>query len=134
MAHQVTVDAGRGGPALGDRPHDQRLPAAHIAGHEHPGHRGLEVVGAGHIAAVGQVHAELAELGVELTDRGNVARSADFETSVPGVFVAGDMGRGQSLIVWAIAEGRAAAAGVDRHLMGHTALPAPIQPTAAPQR
>jgi len=76
----------------------------------------------------------LTELGVELTDRGNVARNADFETSVPGVFVAGDMGRGQSLIVWAIAEGRAAAAGVDRFLMGHTALPAPIAPTAAPQR
>jgi glutamate synthase (NADPH/NADH) small chain len=53
---------------------------------------------------------------------------------VPGVFVAGDMGRGQSLIVWAIAEGRAAAAGVDRFLMGHTALPAPIKPTAVPQR
>ena len=76
----------------------------------------------------------LTDLGVELTDRGNVARGGDFETSVPGVFVAGDMGRGQSLIVWAIAEGRAAAAGVDRFLMGHTALPAPIQPTAAPQR
>ncbi len=76
----------------------------------------------------------LSELGVELTDRGNVARNADFETSVPGVFVAGDMGRGQSLIVWAIAEGRAAAAGVDRFLMGHTALPAPIAPSAAPQR
>ena len=76
----------------------------------------------------------LSELGVDLTDRGNVARTDDFETSVPGVFVAGDMGRGQSLIVWAIAEGRAAAAGVDRHLMGHTALPAPIRPTAVPQR
>jgi glutamate synthase (NADPH/NADH) small chain len=76
----------------------------------------------------------ISELGVALTDRGNVARNADFETSVPGVFVAGDMGRGQSLIVWAIAEGRAAAAGVDRFLMGHTALPAPIAPTAAPQR
>ena len=76
----------------------------------------------------------LSDLGVEVTDRGNVARNAEFETSVPGVFVAGDMGRGQSLIVWAIAEGRAAAAGVDRHLMGHTALPAPIRPTAAPQR
>ena len=50
------------------------------------------------------------------------------------MFVAGDMGRGQSLIVWAIAEGRAAAAGVDRYLMGHSALPAPIAPTAAPQR
>ena len=76
----------------------------------------------------------LTDLGVELTDRGNVARNADFATTVPGVFVAGDMGRGQSLIVWAIAEGRAAAAGVDRYLMGHTALPAPISPSAAPQR
>ena len=76
----------------------------------------------------------LADLGVGFTDRGTVARNADFETSVPGVFVAGDMGRGQSLIVWAIAEGRAAAAGVDRYLMGHSALPAPISPSAAPQR
>ncbi|HSA40944.1 MAG TPA: FAD-dependent oxidoreductase, partial [Mycobacterium sp.] len=76
----------------------------------------------------------LTELGVELTERGNVSRDDDFQTSVPGVFVAGDMGRGQSLIVWAIAEGRAAAAGVDRYLMGETALPAPIAPTAAPQR
>ncbi|MCG5433032.1 glutamate synthase subunit beta [Mycobacterium sp. MYCO198283] len=76
----------------------------------------------------------LTELGVDFTDRGNVARNDDFETSVPGVFVAGDMGRGQSLIVWAIAEGRAAAAAVDRYLMGVTALPAPIKPTAAPQR
>jgi glutamate synthase (NADPH/NADH) small chain len=76
----------------------------------------------------------LTDLGVKLTDRGNVDRNSDFETSVPGVFVAGDMGRGQSLIVWAIAEGRAAAAGVDRYLMGHSALPAPIKPTAAPQR
>ncbi len=74
----------------------------------------------------------LTDLEVKLTDRGNVARGADFDTSVPGVFVAGDMGRGQSLIVWAIAEGRAAAAGVDRYLMGATALPAPVKPTAAP--
>ena len=76
----------------------------------------------------------LTDLGVEFDQRGNVARDADFATSVPGVFVAGDMGRGQSLIVWAIAEGRAAAAGVDRYLMGRTALPAPIKPTAVPQR
>ena len=76
----------------------------------------------------------LTELGVELTDRGNVTRDKDFQSSVPGVFVAGDMGRGQSLIVWAIAEGRAAAAGADRYLMGQTALPVPIKPTAAPQR
>ncbi|MCV7192912.1 glutamate synthase subunit beta [Mycolicibacterium brumae] len=76
----------------------------------------------------------LTDLGVQLTDRGNVYRDNDFQTSAPGVFVAGDMGRGQSLIVWAIAEGRAAAAGVDRYLMGSSALPAPIKPTAAPQR
>ena len=76
----------------------------------------------------------LSDLGVEFTDRGNVARDDLYATSVPGVFVAGDMGRGQSLIVWAIAEGRAAAAAVDNYLMGVTALPAPIKPTAAPQR
>jgi glutamate synthase (NADPH/NADH) small chain len=74
----------------------------------------------------------LTDLGVKLTERGNVARGADFDSSIPGVFVAGDMGRGQSLIVWAIAEGRAAAAAADRYLMGSTALPAPIKPTAAP--
>jgi glutamate synthase (NADPH/NADH) small chain len=76
----------------------------------------------------------LSDLGVEFTDRGNVARADNFETSVPGVFVAGDMGRGQSLIVWAIAEGRAAAAAVDRFLVGRSALPAPITSTTAPQR
>jgi glutamate synthase (NADPH) small chain len=76
----------------------------------------------------------LTDLGVEFSERGNVARGADFQTTVPGVFVAGDMGRGQSLIVWAIAEGRAAAAAVDTFLVGESALPAPITPTAAPQR
>ncbi|WP_137144982.1 glutamate synthase subunit beta [Mycolicibacterium sp. CR10] len=76
----------------------------------------------------------LTDLSVEINERGNVSRDSAFATSVPGVFVAGDMGRGQSLIVWAIAEGRAAAAGVDRYLMGRTALPAPIKPTAVPQR
>ncbi len=69
-------------------------------------------------------------LGVELDGRGNVARDADWATNVPGVFVAGDMGRGQSLIVWAIAEGRAAAAAVDRALCGDTLLPAPVLPTS----
>ncbi|MGH3941254.1 MAG: glutamate synthase subunit beta [Pseudonocardiaceae bacterium] len=71
-------------------------------------------------------------LGVEFEPRGNVARDADFMTSVPGVFAAGDMGRGQSLIVWAIAEGRSAAAGVDRYLTGRDVLPAPIAPTDRP--
>ena len=73
-------------------------------------------------------------LGVEITDRGNVKRNDKWETTVDGVFVAGDMGRGQSLIVWAIAEGRACASAVDRYLEGHTALPAPIRPTAVAQR
>jgi glutamate synthase (NADPH/NADH) small chain len=76
----------------------------------------------------------LTELGVELDARGNVVRNSHFETSVPGVFVAGDMGRGQSLIVWAIAEGRSAAAGVDTFLQGSTILPTPIAPTAVPLR
>jgi glutamate synthase (NADPH/NADH) small chain len=74
----------------------------------------------------------LDELGVELDERGNVARDASFQASVPGVFACGDMGRGQSLIVWAIAEGRSCAAGVDGWLMGTTMLPAPIEPGARP--
>ncbi|MEW9531442.1 glutamate synthase subunit beta [Microbispora sp. NPDC049125] len=64
--------------------------------------------------------------------RGNVARGKSYETAVEGVYAAGDMGRGQSLIVWAIAEGRSAAAAVDRYLTGETALPVPIPPTARP--
>jgi len=71
-------------------------------------------------------------LGVELDERGNVKRDASFQSTEPGVFACGDMGRGQSLIVWAIAEGRSCAAGVDRYLMGDTMLPAPIAPTARP--
>jgi glutamate synthase (NADPH/NADH) small chain len=76
----------------------------------------------------------LSDLGVEFDARGNVARSPDYETSVPGVFVAGDMGRGQSLIVWAIAEGRSAAAHVDRYLraLDRPRLPVAIPPTARP--
>ncbi|MDQ1250584.1 MAG: glutamate synthase small chain [Actinomycetota bacterium] len=72
------------------------------------------------------------QLGVELDGRGNLRRDDDYMTRVPGVFVAGDAGRGQSLIVWAIAEGRAAAAAVDRFLQGSTELPSPIPPTARP--
>ena len=72
------------------------------------------------------------QFGVELDGRGNIARDATYASSVPGVFVAGDCGRGQSLIVWAIAEGRSCAAAVDRWLMGSTVLPAPIPPTARP--
>ena len=65
----------------------------------------------------------LTDLGVALDARGNVAVNDDKATSVPGVFAAGDMSRGQSLIVWAIQEGRAAARGVDKYLMGETQLP-----------
>jgi glutamate synthase (NADPH/NADH) small chain len=72
------------------------------------------------------------QLGVELDERGNVKRDNDYESSETGVFVAGDAGRGQSLIVWAIAEGRAAAAAVDKYLTGSTTLPVPIPPTERP--
>jgi len=68
----------------------------------------------------------LEQLGVGLDGRGNVARNKRWATNVDDVFVCGDMGRGQSLIVWAIAEGRSAAAAVDTHLMGETLLPAPL--------
>ena len=69
------------------------------------------------------------QLGVSLDERRNVARDENYATDVDGVFVCGDAGRGQSLIVWAIAEGRACAAGVDEYLSGSTKLPRPIAPT-----
>lgn len=71
-------------------------------------------------------------LGLERDARGNIERDKTYMSNVPSVFVAGDMGRGQSLIVWAIAEGRSAAAGADRYLMGETKLPEPIAPTDRP--
>jgi glutamate synthase (NADPH) small chain len=76
----------------------------------------------------------LDQLGIELDARTNVARDERWATNVDGVFVCGDMGRGQSLIVWAIAEGRSCAAAVDEHLMGETLLPSPLTPDAAPLR
>lgn len=79
---------------------------------------------------VGPEHGSLVEqFGVELDARGNIDRNLGFATNIDGVFVAGDAGRGQSLIVWAIAEGRAAAAAVDKYLTGSTQLPAPVLPT-----
>ena len=69
-----------------------------------------------------------AQLGLPFDRRGNAERGDDYQTDQPGVFVAGDAGRGQSLIVWAIAEGRAAAAAVDRYLEGDTNLPEPVRP------
>lgn len=74
------------------------------------------------------------QLGVDLNERGNISRDDNWSSNVDGVFVAGDMGRGQSLIVWAIAEGRSAAAAVDNWLMGETLLPSPVRPTDAPLR
>ena len=71
----------------------------------------------------------VSQLGLELDQRGNIKRGADYRTNVPNVFVAGDAGRGQSLIVWAIAEGRSAAAAVDEYLAGVSALPVAIAPT-----
>lgn len=79
------------------------------------------------LLAMGFVHPQkeglLEQFGVELDARGNVKTSHDYATSVPGVYACGDMRRGQSLIVWAIAEGREAARGVDLHLMGTSKLP-----------
>ncbi|MEU4193779.1 glutamate synthase subunit beta [Kribbella sp. NPDC026611] len=74
----------------------------------------------------------LEQLGVELDERGNVKRDNNYATSVEGVYACGDAGRGQSLIVWAIAEGRSCANGVDTHLTGSSRLPTPIPPTARP--
>ncbi|HTW21175.1 MAG TPA: glutamate synthase subunit beta [Mycobacteriales bacterium] len=88
------------------------------------------------LLAMGFVGAErsplLTGLEVSFDHRGNVARGADWMTDVDGVFACGDIGRGQSLIVWAIAEGRSCAAAVDRWLLGDTQLPAPIAPTDRP--
>ncbi|MGY4720490.1 glutamate synthase subunit beta [Naumannella huperziae] len=72
------------------------------------------------------------QLNTALDERGNVARDETYRTSVPGVYCCGDAGRGQSLIVWAIAEGRACAAEVDRYLSGETKLPRPIGPHERP--
>ncbi|MEI6670612.1 MAG: glutamate synthase subunit beta [Actinomycetes bacterium] len=74
----------------------------------------------------------LTQLEVDFDERGNIKRDLNYQTKTPGVYVCGDAGRGQSLIVWAIAEGRSAAASVDSFLTGRTQLPSPIEPTARP--
>ena len=114
---EVALDGGRFAPVPGSRreiPCDMALFAMGFTGAERPG--------------------LLTDLGVSFDSRGNVARDASYATSVPGVFVAGDMGRGQSLIVWAIAEGRSAAAAVDQHLraLPRPSLPVAIAPTDRP--
>jgi len=81
------------------------------------------------LLAMGFLHPEhkgiVEQLGLDLDARGNI-KAPTYATSVKGVFAAGDMQRGQSLIVWAIAEGRSAARAVDRYLMGRSDLPAPL--------
>jgi glutamate synthase (NADPH/NADH) small chain len=79
-----------------------------------------------------ETHGLVADLGVEVTRRGTLQRGTDYMSTVPGVFVAGDAGRGQSLIVWAIAEGRSAAAAADAYLAGQSALPVTSDPSAMP--
>ena len=74
----------------------------------------------------------LDQLEVKLDEKGNIIRDSEYSTASDGVFVCGDAGRGQSLIVWAIAEGRSAAAAIDKYLTGNTQLPYPIEPTARP--
>ena len=74
-------------------------------------------------------HTIAEQLPVPFDGKGNIERDGDYQTSESGVFVAGDAGRGQSLIVWAIAEGRAAASAVDKFLEGETQLPFPVKPT-----
>ena len=74
----------------------------------------------------------LEQLEVKLDDRGNIQRDANFQSTEEGIFVAGDAGRGQSLIVWAIAEGRSAASALDTWLVGESQLPSPIEPTTRP--
>ncbi len=81
---------------------------------------------------VGPEKTAIEQLGLETDSRGNIARDASYATNVEGVFVCGDAGRGQSLIVWAIAEGRSAAHGVDAYLSGESKLPKPILPQVRP--
>jgi glutamate synthase (NADPH/NADH) small chain len=113
--HAVTVDMVRAGGRLDFRP---------VPGTEFELDTELVLLAMGFLGP--ERPGMLADLGVKLTDRGNVWRDENWMTSMPGVFACGDMQRGQSLIVWAIAEGRSAARGVDTYLMGKSDLPAPL--------
>src|SRR5262245_7602035 len=105
--------------------HDGRVHVQPIPGSEFDIQADLVLLAMGFLGA--ERGALVNDLGLKMTERGNVWRDERWMTSVPGVFAAGDMQRGQSLIVWAIAEGRSAARGVDQYLMGESALPAPLQ-------
>jgi glutamate synthase (NADPH/NADH) small chain len=111
----VTVDMVRDGGRLDFRP---------VAGTEFTLDADLVLLAMGFVGP--ERAGMLTDLGVRLTERGNVWRDGHWMTSVPGVFTCGDMQRGQSLIVWAIAEGRSCAQGVDSYLMGTSDLPAPL--------
>jgi glutamate synthase (NADPH/NADH) small chain len=113
--HAVKVDMVREGPRVDFRP---------VAGSEFTLDVDLVLLAMGFVGP--ERSGPIEELGLRLTERGTVARDANWMTSTPGVFTCGDMQRGQSLIVWAIAEGRSCAAGVDRWLMRKTDLPAPL--------
>jgi glutamate synthase (NADPH/NADH) small chain len=113
--HAVKVEMVREGGRMDFRP---------IAGSEFSMDVDLVLLAMGFLGA--ERSPMLADLGVRMTERGNVWRDATWMTSVPGVFTCGDMQRGQSLVVWAIAEGRSAARGVDLHLMGRSDLHAPV--------
>jgi len=105
--------------SIGAEPGSERLLAAELVllaiGFRHPDTKALA-----------------SQLSVDLNQRGNVSRTPGFEASTPGFFVCGDAGRGQSLVVWAIAEGRSCAAAVDTYLQGSTELPAPIKADTTP--
>jgi glutamate synthase (NADPH/NADH) small chain len=105
---RVKLENGRFNPVPGSEFHIEADLILLAMGFVHPEHEGL-----------------LTDLGVKLDARGNVQVDADFMSSEPGVFAAGDMQRGQSLVVWAIADGRKAAAGIDQYLMGQTELRTP---------
>src|SRR5205807_5741745 len=100
-----------------------RLEVRPIEGSEHEMPADLVLLAMGFL---GPERSMLDQLGVRMTERGNAWRDERWMTNVPGVFTAGDMQRGQSLIVWAIAEGRSCARGVDAYLMGSSSLPAPV--------
>ncbi|CAN5263005.1 glutamate synthase subunit beta [soil metagenome] len=112
VLHEVVMEGGRFTPVEGS---SREIPAELV----------LLAMGFTGVQQAGLIDA----LGAEVDRRGNVVRDADWQSTVPGVFVAGDAGRGQSLIVWAIAEGRAAAAAVDGFLTGQSVLPRPVSPT-----
>jgi glutamate synthase (NADPH/NADH) small chain len=114
--HATKVEAVNAGGRLEFRP---------VSGSEFELHADLVLLAMGFLGP--ERNGMLERLGVRMTERGTVWRDERWMTSVPGVFAAGDMQRGQSLIVWAIAEGRSAARGVDEYLMGRSSLPAPLK-------